>query len=176
MQRGRSAVPAHDRTDAGELTTALATITLFQGAVQHADEKVRTLVAVQGMLTALLTVQFGLLANSTGAAPARGLAFALLGLFAVAFAVSSHQLVQALRPRLPGTSGDNRFAFPAVATFDRTWAPQGTARNQGEQAREVAQLLAELAMRKHRHVRRSLVGMAGMLTSTLATLLLTGCS
>ncbi|MBN6042022.1 hypothetical protein [Amycolatopsis sp. 195334CR] len=166
---GRRATTSRLADGTGELTTALTTVTFFQGAVQHADEKVRTLIAAQSMITALTTAQAGLLLSRGHSPAVQVLAFALLGAFGIGYALSGFHLIQALRPRTKAPSPLNRFAFPSVAAGNAQIA-EVPLRAQCEQAHELARLLADLAMIKHRHVRRALSGTAAMFTSGLALL------
>lgn len=152
-----------------ELSTMLNTISSFQGAVQHADEKVRTVVAIQAMITAMVTAQLALLG------PPRLISaphFAILFCFVVAYLYSSFHLVQAVRPRTGAPPGGNRFAFPSVAT-GKSAAVSRSVRDQCDEARELTRLLAALAMRKHRHVRFALTGIWVLFLSGLGLPLMT---
>jgi hypothetical protein len=127
---------------------------------------------VQGGLTALMTAQFGLLARPAQPTVGRVLAFVVLGLFVLGCVVSGIHLFHALRPRMVAPSSPNRFAFPSVAAYAAPWPPQADARQQCAEARQVAKMLAELAMTKHRHVRRALYWTCAALASSFASLLL----
>jgi len=148
---------------ADEVATALTTVTFFQGAVQHADEKARTVVAVQTMITALVAAQAGFLGSArSGSVPRLVLVGALI-CFALAYAYASLHVFLAIRPRTAAPSSENQFAFPSVAA--------GTAVTiraaQREQAHELIRLLAALAMRKHHHVRSALAGTCALFASAL---------
>ncbi|GAB2735253.1 hypothetical protein [Amycolatopsis magusensis] len=149
-----------------ELSTALHTIAFFQGLVQHADEKARTVVAVQTMIAALVTAQLGMLGKPPTGAVSRLVILSILVCFAIAYVHSSFHLVQAIRPRTAAPSGDNRFAFPSVAagSADLVHVP---LRKQCAQAHDVIRLLAVLAMRKHRHVRSALAGTCALFPAGL---------
>jgi hypothetical protein len=109
-----TAEPATEFT--AELATTLATLTLFHSAVQHADDKARTIVAIQ-------------------------------------------------------TPGYNQFAFPNVAN---DFSPvRVSVREQCAQAREVGRVLANLAMVKHRYIRRAMYGTCALFASALGSLVLT---
>ena len=155
-----------------ELSTMLNTISSFQGAVHHADEKVRTIVAVQTLITAMVTAQLALLGppRSTSA-----LHVAILLCFVAAYAHSSFHLVQAIWPRTSAPSGENRFAFPSVA-IDKVSTFHRSLPDQCDQAHEMTRLLAALAMRKHRHVRFALAGICVLFSSGLGFLLMTALS
>ncbi|WP_103353514.1 hypothetical protein [Amycolatopsis sp. CA-128772] len=140
-----------------ELDTALSTVTSFQGAVQHADDKVRTVVAVQSTITALVAAQLAFLPAAQPAAGLRAAVFAILACFVAGYGYSAYQLVQALRPRTERLTVPNRFAFPTVASGAVTTAPV-PVRRQCAEAHQLSRLLADLAMVKHRHVRRALAG------------------
>ncbi len=146
-----------------ELSTTLATVTFFQGAVQHADEKARTVVAVQTMITALVATQAGFLGSARSDSVPRTVLLGAVICFAVAYAYASLHVFLAIRPRTTAPSSENQFAFPSVAA--------GTAITgravQREQAHELTRLLATLAMRKHRHVRSALAGTCVLFASAL---------
>ncbi|HEY3482847.1 MAG TPA: hypothetical protein VGL02_28515, partial [Streptomyces sp.] len=82
----------------GELTTTLTTVTFFQGAVQHADEKARTVVAVQTMIGALVATQVGFLGGARSGSVSRMIFLAALLCFACAYAYASLQVFLAIRP------------------------------------------------------------------------------
>ncbi|MEV6832731.1 hypothetical protein [Amycolatopsis sp. NPDC051102] len=149
-------VPAPDSGLVRELDTALSTVTSFQGAVQHADDKVRTVVAVQSTITALVAAQLAFLTAIQPAAGLRTAVFAILACFVAGYGYSACELVQALRPRTERLAVPNRFAFPTVAGGGP--AAPVPVRRQCAEAHQLSRLLAELAMVKHRHVRRALAG------------------
>ncbi|MGW3959255.1 hypothetical protein ACWED2_05495 [Amycolatopsis sp. NPDC005003] len=146
-----------------QLATTLTTITFFQGAVQHADEKARTVVAVQTMITALVATQAGLLGSARSGSVPRTVFFGALICFAMAYAYASLHILLAIRPRTTAPSSENQFAFPSIAAGT---AVSGRAA-QREQAQELTRLLASLAMRKHRHVRSALAGTCVLFASAL---------
>jgi hypothetical protein len=140
-----------------ELDTALSTVSSFQGAVQHADDKVRTVVAVQSTITALVAAQLAFLPAVQPASGLRIAVFAILAVFVTGYGYSAYELVQALRPRTERLAVPNRFAFPTVAGGSHAIIPV-PVRRQCTEAHQLSRLLAELAMVKHRHVRRALAG------------------
>jgi predicted histidine transporter YuiF (NhaC family) len=149
-----------------ELATTLTTVTFFQGAVQHADEKVRTVVAVQTMITALVAAQAGLLGNGRAGSAPRAILVGALICFALGYAYASLHVFLAIRPRTTPPSGTNRFAFPSVAAGTAVTG-HGGHREQAEQAGELGRLLAALAMRKHHHVRSAMAGTCVLFASAL---------
>ncbi|MGW4062603.1 hypothetical protein ACWEGE_30275 [Amycolatopsis sp. NPDC004747] len=160
--RGRT--PAGLGRGRGQSEDELATIAFFQGAVQHADEKARTVVAVQTMITALVATQAGFLGTARSGSVPRTVLFGVLICFAVAYAYASLHILLAIRPRTAAPSSENQFAFPSVAAGT---AVSGRAVRR-EQAQELTRLLASLAMRKHRHVRSALAGTCLLFATALA--------
>ncbi|MEV6646127.1 hypothetical protein [Amycolatopsis sp. NPDC051371] len=152
-----------------ELATTLTTVTFFQGAVQHADEKARTVVAVQTMITALVATQAGLLGSVRAGSVPRTILLGALICFALAYAFASLHVFLAIRPRTTAPSGANQFAFPSVAAGTAV-SGRGNQREQSEQAHELTRLLAALAMRKHHHVRFALAGTCALFASALVLL------
>lgn len=152
---------------ADELATALTTLTLFHGAVQHADDKARTVVAIQTMLTATVAAQF---AFFLAAGPMRVVQLGVLAFFVPGYVHSSYHLVRALLPRLARTSARNPFAFPSVAVAADT--AELPVREQREHASEVGRVLARLAMVKHSHIRRAMYGTCVLFVSTVVSLTL----
>lgn len=134
---------------------ALVNVASFQGAVQHADDKAKTVVTVLGMLTAFVAAQLGLFVKATAMGFTQLLALAILVVFFVAHVAAGVHLLHVLAPRL-GVMGDlNRFAFPSVA---RQLIPPlpASARVCGDEAWQLAALLARRAVAKHDHVRKAL--------------------
>ncbi|WP_410572843.1 hypothetical protein [Amycolatopsis sp. cmx-4-61] len=155
----------------GELATTLTTVTFFQGAVQHADEKARTVIAVQTMITALVAAQLGFLGGARAGSVPRMVFVGALLCFACAYAYASLQVYLAIRPRTAAPSEENQFAFPSVAAGTAVTGRVG-AREQSDQAHELVRLLAALAMRKHRHVRLALTGTCVLFSSALVLLVM----
>jgi hypothetical protein len=151
-----------------ELATTLATLSMFQGNVQHADDKARTVVAIQTMLMATVAAQFTLLVNS---GVAHTILLAVLAVFVLGYAQSSIHLLRALIPRMAPASMHNPFAFPSVATGPGSATPQ-LVQEQCVHAHEVSHRLAQLAMLKHQHVRRAMYGTGALVVSTLGSLVL----
>jgi hypothetical protein len=153
---------------AAELATTLATLTLFHSAVQHADDKARTVVAIQTMLTAMVAAQLTFLVKPGAATLAQ---LAILSVFVPGYFHSSYHLLRALVPRTVPTSEHNRFAFPSVAT---DLGPiRVSAQEQCAQAHEVGRVLANIAMVKHRHIRRAMYSTCALFASALGSLVLT---
>jgi hypothetical protein len=156
---------------AGELTTTLNTLALFQGAIQHADDKARTVVAIQTMLTAMVAAQLTFLVDPNPTSSVKVARLVILAIFVPGYLQSSYHLLRAVIPRMAPTSGRNQFAFPSIAVDYpspiRVWP-----RNQHVQAREVGRALANLAMVKHRHVRRAMYGTCALFTSALGSLVI----
>jgi hypothetical protein len=153
---------------AAELVTTLATLTLFHSAVQHADDKARTVVAIQTMLTAIVAAQLTFLVGPSTATFAR---LVIMTVFVLGYLQSSCHLLRVLIPRMPPTSGYNRFAFPSVA--NNLGPIQVSVREQCAQAHEVSRVFANLAMVKHRHIRRAMYGTYALFASALGSLVLT---
>ncbi|MEU8039358.1 hypothetical protein [Streptosporangium sp. NPDC049078] len=162
---------AHDELKAVEsLNIALQTLTIFHGYVQQADAKLATMATVHLGFTAVAATQAGDLGGAWKSGPPLAVATAILTvLFAVGCFVSGHHLVAALRPRLTGPAGPNRFGLIRPTEVP---SPAGAA----EQQREVWSListLADIALRKHERIRRSLPWLALMPFATVAWLALT---
>ena len=171
--RVRKLASTPDTRLVGELDTALSTVTSFQGAVQHADDKVRTVVAVQSTITALVAAQLAFLPAVRMESGLRAAVFAILAFFVSGYVYSAYELVQALRPRTERLTAPNRFAFPTVAGGSPSRAPV-PLRQQCAEAHQLSRLLADLAMVKHRHVRRALTGTAVLFLCGPLLLLVTG--
>jgi hypothetical protein len=151
---------------AAELATTFATLTFFHGAVQHADDKARTVVAIQTMLTAMVAAQLTFLVKPNVIAQ-----LMILAVFVPGYLQSSCHLLGALIPRTAPTLGHNQFAFPSVANdLDPV---RVSVREQCTQAHEVVRVLANLAMVKHRHIRRAVYGTCALFVSALGSLVLT---
>lgn len=156
-----------------ELQVALGTVNSFQSATQHADAKAGTLVAVYAGLAAFVASQAG------GALPdlfdaANGgwhlyLALAVLAVFTTASIITGLSLLQAIRPRITPPPGENRFAFPTVATRFREGLPTASADLSAMRAEawDMAGAMAVIALDKHNNVRHAIHGMAVMLISTI---------
>lgn len=152
---------------ADELSITLATLTLFHSAVQHADDKARTVVAIQTMLMAAGAAQFAFL---LAPGVARVAQLAILAIFVPGYIQSSCHLIRALLPRIAPTSAHNQFAFPSVATDLGTAQP--SVREQCTHAHEVSRALARIAMVKYRHIRRAMYGTCALFIGTFGSLVL----
>ena len=156
---------------ADELATTLTTLTLFHGAVQHADDKARTVVAIQTMLMATVAAQFAFLL-----APGvmRMAHLAILAIFVPGYVHSSCHLLRALLPRMAQTSARNPFAFPSVAVAVNS--AELPVSEQCAHAHEVSRVLARVAMVKHWHIRRAMYGTCALFVSTVGSLALAALS
>lgn len=136
-----------------DLHIALNLIGSFQGTIQHADTKAGMLFAGQAVLT-----------GTAATAPVQLSPQWVGWLFSAAFLVgligSLWHLAVAIRPRLAGPQGVNRFSLPHVAGLaSRT---DGLSiRQQCEHAWELAATLAAISVQKHERIQRALpwVGM-----------------
>ncbi|HYN97285.1 MAG TPA: Pycsar system effector family protein [Pilimelia sp.] len=157
QRRGRRAGHRHRGTSAvPDLQAGLVTVGSFQSSIQHADSKITALLAAQGGLMALAA---GQAAAVRSLPPIVGLApVVLMGglslLTVLGSCVSMWHLAAAMRPRLGGPTGSNRFGFPNVAAHGvRAFADD---RRQGEELWELAAVLARIALAKHQRIRRAL--------------------
>jgi hypothetical protein len=131
-------------------------------------------VAVQSTITALVAAQLTFLPEAQPPS-LRAVVFAVLTLFVAGYVYSAYELVQALRPRTERLADPNRFAFPTVSGASGVVGP-ASARQQCAEAQQLAGLLAELAMVKHRHVRRALAGTSVLFLCGPVLLLVIGLS
>jgi hypothetical protein len=171
LDLGEGGVVTRNRP-ADELATTLTTLTLFHGAVQHADDKARTVVAIQTMLMATLAAQFAFL-PAPGAM--RVAQLVLLAIFVPGYVHSSCHLLRALLPRMAQTSARNPFAFPSVAVAADVTGLLPVD-EQCAHAHEVGRVLARLAMMKHWHIRRAMYGTCALFVSTVGSLALVALS
>lgn len=139
-----------------ELTVTLATVTSFQGAVQHADDKLRTIVAVLGMVTAFLGAQLAVFARPTAPGLSDISCLIAVSLFLVCELAAGMHVFRGLSPYTRAPSLPNRFAFPSVAGLNGGLLPCTSVREQCLQAWQLAGMLARLAMQKNRHIRHAL--------------------
>lgn len=156
--------PETDQRNA-DATMALTVMNTFQGYLQHADTKVATLVVVHaGAAIAVIATPSSLTARH-GA-----VALAVLALFAGAFLMSGHHLIQALRPRLTASIPPSAFGLMGVSV-----TPPTDPRVQRDAAWEMARIFAEIARTKHEHVARAipwtaamlLIGLGGVITAVI---------
>jgi hypothetical protein len=171
--RTTTARPRTVNADPGrELTITLSTLTLFQGAVQHADDKARTVVAIQTALTAMVAAEVTFLVDPQPTGSARIGLLVVLAVFVSGYLQSTSHLLRALIPRTATVSGRNQFAFPSVAS-DVPSVARLSLREQCVHAAEVGRVLANIAMVKHRHVRRAMYGTGALFISALSALVTT---
>jgi hypothetical protein len=149
-----------------DLHVALNLIGSFQGTIQHADTKAGMLFAGQAVLT-----------GTAATAPAQlspqwaGLVFSagfLLGLIG-----SLWHLAVAIRPRLSGPEGVNRFSLPHVAGL-ATRTVGLPVRQQCEHAWQLAATLAAIAIEKHQRIQRAFPWVGLTVLVFLARALLAG--
>jgi hypothetical protein len=162
---------SQDDAAARRYDLALANVASFQGAVQHADDKAKTVVTVLGMLTAFVATQLGLFVKIGSIGFTQLLALAILVAFFVAHVVAGIHLFHVLVPRLDDPGGENRFAFPSVAR--ELILPATTSmRVCGDEAWRLAGLLARRAVVKHGHVRKALYWTSCAYISSVTSLVL----
>ncbi|MEU7000656.1 hypothetical protein [Nonomuraea sp. NPDC046570] len=150
-------------TPADSLSVALTELATFNGYIQQAESKVTTMVTVHLGATALAAAQAGELTPLWAAGlPAAGAVAALLAAFVAGFLTAGHHLLRALRPDLRAPERGGHFGLVR---------PTGTARhpaNVAEQLEEIhllVEVLREVALHKHRRVRRAMPWMGLMLAS-----------
>lgn len=153
-----------------ELSSALATVNFFQGAVQHADDKARTVITLLGVLAAFTTAQFGYFLRPDLVGAGRLPTLVALALFALTYAGAVIHIVCAIVPNTVGPPRSNRFSFPSVAHQPDGWCPQLCPRAACQEAWQLAKILARRALIKHRHVRSAIgwtaCAYAGLAVST----------
>jgi hypothetical protein len=148
---------------------ALAGLTMFNVYMQQAEMKATTLATIHLGTAALAATQAaGPAAMWQAGGPRAVLAAALLAGFLAGFAVGGWHLAAAMRPNLTGPSGANRFGL--VRNPGNGVPPRADA---GEQEKEVwllVQALRDVAVRKHRRIRRALPWTALAMASTVGWL------
>lgn len=141
-----------------ETAMALTMMNTFQGYLQHADAKVSTLVVAHaGAAVAVIAAPL----NITGRSGA--VALPALVLFAGAFLMSGHHLIQALRPRLTASVPPSAFGLMGISA-----KPLTDLSDQRDAAWKMAQIFAEIAQTKHVHVARAIPWTAAMLVIGLS--------
>jgi hypothetical protein len=141
-----------------DLRLALRIAASLQTSIRHADAKTAALLGVHGGLAASVAESAPSLLQVPGAVRP-GIAALLSLVFICGLATTGWQFGRVLAPRLAGPQGQNRFAFPNLAANGRRPA-LADARRLREEAWSLVSTLAGIAMAKHRHVRRSLLGLA----------------
>lgn len=165
--------PRSRRAGWRDVQLGLATAASVQASIRHADSKVAALFAVQGGV-AVTAAQHTSTLISTGliaAVPCWLMVLTvLLGVsLAIGLINGTWQLVMALRPRLEGPRGANRFGFPNVARTRRRPTTTPIAR-QRDEAWDLVATLAAIALAKHAGVRRSLPWIVAAMVSTAGLL------
>ncbi|MGV9772050.1 hypothetical protein [Streptosporangium sp. NPDC003464] len=162
---------ANNELSAAEsLNVALQTLTIFHGYVQQADSKLATTATVHLGFTAVAATQIGSMGKAwTGGPPLAVAAVIVVLLFTAGFLVAGHHLVAALRPRLTGPAGPNRFG---LVRTDGVPSPADAVRQQRE-VWSLISTLADVALHKHERIRRCLPWMVLMPIATVAWLALT---
>lgn len=141
-----------------DLHLALHTSAALQTSIRHADAKASGLLGALAGLAATAAEFVPSVLHAPDAvthATALVLSVAFLG----GLAATVWHLVLALVPRLAGPSGHNRFAFPNLAALGRRPTAADTQRLRDE-AWDLVSVLARVAITKHKHLRRSLPGLA----------------
>lgn len=151
------------------LNVALQTVTIFHGYVQQADAKLATAATVHLGFTAVAATQAGSLGSAwtNGPLPAVASVIVVL-LFAAGFLVAGHHLIAALRPRLTGPDGPNRFGLVRVG--GELWSDDAV--RQQREAWSLISTLSDIALHKHERIRRSLPWMILMPIATVAWMVL----
>ncbi len=136
-----------------EATLALSVMNTFQGYLQHADAKVSTLVVAHaGAAVAVIATP----SSTMGRHGVLGAS--VLTLFVVAFLMSGYHLIQALRPRLYSSVPPSEFGLMGISV-----EPLTDPLAQRDAAWKMAQIFAEIARVKHKHVARAIPWTAAML-------------
>lgn len=147
--------PRLSMAPADELASRLVTVESFQASIRHADAKAGALFSGLSALLMLATgdLPAARMACRMGTAPRSGLV--LCGVMLLAgTVVSAARLAAAIHPRFAGADRDaNRFAFPSVARHGYLDGSQVS--KQLQEAATLAQLLAGIAVAKHRQVARA---------------------
>ena len=137
-----------------DLQVGLATAASLQTSIRHADTKAFTLLTVEGAV-ATAAVDRALPLAVGGTPITVSLATLLMTTFVVGLASATWQLVLALRPRLQGPRGTNRFSFLNLVQGEDRPSTASIHRHRAE-AWDLATALAHIAMAKHLRVRQSM--------------------
>ncbi|MEV0456284.1 hypothetical protein [Catellatospora methionotrophica] len=152
-----------------DLAVALVVTDTMQASIRHVDAKSIALLGIEGFAAGTLLDRIGP-TGSSGAVPTGIRLVAVLVVIAT-LAVSTFHLVGSLWPRLPVADPANRFSLPDLAVHGVPAVPAGIGDYTVEAWQHGARL-AKIAMRKHRHLRRSLPWLtAATATSVLLALL-----
>ncbi|WP_326611246.1 hypothetical protein OIE62_22305 [Streptomyces scopuliridis] len=152
--------------DEAGLRSELAVLASLQTSTQFADAKVGILGAVQAGLIATAIPR----GDAVHEAWARGgpgawIAVGLLVLHVTAFLPAVYCVAQALRPRLGPPPTPNRFSLPLLAAGDGT-PPVPDVNREREEIWRLIQVLARVAMTKHRYIARGVLWTGVMVVAT----------
>ncbi|MEV0810026.1 Pycsar system effector family protein [Micromonospora sp. NPDC050200] len=137
-----------------DLQVGLATAASLQTSIRHADTKAFALLAIEGGVATAVVDR--VVPHLVGGAPITVLLAALLViLFVIGLTSAASLLVLALRPRLDGARGANRFAFPNLIRGEGSPSAASVRRHRDE-VWDLVSVLAHIAMAKHLRVRRSM--------------------
>lgn len=161
--------PERTLTPFEELQVAMNVTASFQTAIQQADAKAGMLIAVHTGLLALVAATTDdtvrrLVLGDGPTSWAAAAAWTALAVFTAATVAGGTFLFQTVRPRLSPPGPENRFAFPSLRPGGQPVAAQ-TAAQLCTQAWQHAATVAEIALTKHRHIRRALRCLPVMLLS-----------
>ncbi|MFY1635530.1 hypothetical protein ACN27F_20025 [Solwaraspora sp. WMMB335] len=156
-----------------ELEVACAMAASFQANIQHADGKGGMLaVLVSGVVTLMITQAEQLRSGVSGSSPTAVALIVALSVSAVALAVTGLQLAAVLRPRLTPPNPVNRFAFPSLANRVRRPTIGSTTADLCVEAWALNELLAAIALAKHRRIMSAVAGTVALVIACLASLVL----
>ncbi|MER7167863.1 Pycsar system effector family protein [Micromonospora sp. NPDC000207] len=161
--------PERTLTPFEDLQVAMNVTASFQTAIQQADAKAGMLIAVHTGLLALVATTTGdtvrrLVLGDGPTSWATVAAWTALAVFTAATVAGGTFLFQTVRPRLSPPGPENRFAFPSVRPAGQPVGAQ-TAAQLCAQAWQHTATVAEIALAKHRHIRRALRCLPVMLLS-----------
>ncbi|WP_157249116.1 hypothetical protein [Nonomuraea typhae] len=144
-----------------DVVTALATVSVFQNYVQHADAKAGIVVVVHAAGAALLAAQSGVAPRMLAGSPAVG--WPILVVFAAGFLGAGYHLARAVSPSRSFIR--SRFGISGVPET----APDHTdLATQYEEAWAMVTTLAAIARVKHLHVTRAVRWSCVMILSITA--------
>jgi hypothetical protein len=144
----------------------------LQESIRHADTKVAVLFSFQCGMAALTVDRVEVLARIRSATGVLVVAAVLLAALLGGLAVATWNLAAALRPRLAGPLGSNRFSFPNLVRTDRR-PPAASPRRQRDEAWDFALALARIALAKHERIQRSLPWLITAMSAAVGLLLVT---
>ncbi|MCO1594873.1 hypothetical protein M8C17_06800 [Micromonospora sp. RHAY321] len=147
-----------------DLLVGLTTAASLQASIRHADTKAAALLTIEGAVTTAVVDRALPLAVGGGGVVTLSLATLLATSFVIGVASATWQLVLALRPRLEGASGANRFGFPNLVR-GKGRPPVASTRRHRDEAWDFVAALARIAMAKHLRIRRSMPWLVVAMTS-----------